>query len=241
MSAARPVPQLYAVNDIYASVQGEGALTGTPMVVLRLQGCLVHCHFCDTKETWGNGGAADARAIPTVPSTPLLDPSQPWRGATPYFTRMNAASIAAMCRAEAPAVGWVMLTGGEPAEQDLAQLVAALHLAGFKVSLETSGTADGMLEASIDHMAVSPKPNNPGKRPLLRHVIQMANEVKWLVGKQDDVAAAIAFAADYGMPHSRIALQPISQNAKATQAAMAAAVTFGFRVSIQIHKYIEAR
>lgn len=43
---------LYAVNRIYPTIQGEGALAGTPMTIVRLQGCPVGCVFCDTPESW---------------------------------------------------------------------------------------------------------------------------------------------------------------------------------------------
>jgi organic radical activating enzyme len=37
-----------APNGIFASVQGEGHLLGTPMVFVRLAGCSVGCPTCDT-------------------------------------------------------------------------------------------------------------------------------------------------------------------------------------------------
>ena len=44
-------PLLY-VNETYEAIQGEGALTGTPMHLIRLQGCNLRCPWCDTKQTW---------------------------------------------------------------------------------------------------------------------------------------------------------------------------------------------
>ena len=50
---------LLFVNEIFASLQGEGAWTGTPSVFVRLQGCLCRCPWCDTKNTWKLGEPND--------------------------------------------------------------------------------------------------------------------------------------------------------------------------------------
>lgn len=38
----------YRVNEIFRSVQAEGANTGTPCVFVRFAGCNLKCPFCDT-------------------------------------------------------------------------------------------------------------------------------------------------------------------------------------------------
>ena len=39
---------MLALAEIFYSVQGEGAWTGTPAVFVRLAGCNLNCRFCDT-------------------------------------------------------------------------------------------------------------------------------------------------------------------------------------------------
>lgn len=39
----------YRINEIFYSLQGEGAFTGTPTVFVRFSGCNRKCSFCDTK------------------------------------------------------------------------------------------------------------------------------------------------------------------------------------------------
>lgn len=40
------------VLETYPAVQGEGLLAGAPTVFVRLAGCTVGCHYCDTKYSW---------------------------------------------------------------------------------------------------------------------------------------------------------------------------------------------
>lgn len=49
------------VNEIFYSIQGEGANTGTAATFVRLSGCNLRCPFCDTE--YQSGAAMDEKSI----------------------------------------------------------------------------------------------------------------------------------------------------------------------------------
>ena len=120
---------MYAVKEIYYTLQGEGAQTGRAAVFLRFAGCnlwsgreedrvTATCNFCDTDfvGTDGPGGGKFASAGELARAARAV-----WRGnsGTPPF---------------------VVLTGGEPMLQVDEALIAALHREGFEIAIETNGT-----------------------------------------------------------------------------------------------------
>lgn len=99
----------YPVMEAFATVQGEGAHTGTPSWFIRLGGCDVGCVWCDVKESWD----ADTH---------------------PRQTLKEMVADAVDSGREV-----VVVTGGEPAMYDLAPLTTALREAGLRTHIETSG------------------------------------------------------------------------------------------------------
>jgi 7-carboxy-7-deazaguanine synthase len=232
-----PLPGLgqYAVNDLYPTIQGEGVHTGVPMILLRLHGCAVGCPWCDTRETWDYLAAA---------YVPTLDAAL---GTSMHYTLASPAQIGEYIEtrwpsAPLPEPRWVMVTGGEPAQQDLAALADELHDRDYRVLVETSGTAGGVLDACIDHLCLSPKLNMPGGKPVLPAVVEIADEIKWVVGKLADLDALDAFLARFPLrPRCTVSLQPLSCNRKATDLCVQTCLSRGFRLSVQTHKYLEQR
>lgn len=99
----------YPVMEAFATVQGEGAHTGTPSWFIRLGGCDVGCVWCDVKESW------DADAHPRQSVEELV-----------------AAAVDSGRKT-------VVVTGGEPAMHNLAPLTDALRAAELTAHIETSG------------------------------------------------------------------------------------------------------
>jgi 7-carboxy-7-deazaguanine synthase (Cx14CxxC type) len=138
---------LYAVKEIFYSLQGEGANAGTPAVFCRFTGCNLWsgreadragavCDFCDTDfvGTDGSGGGKFASAADLADAVAREWPA----GASHRF---------------------VVCTGGEPLLQLDATAVAALHERGFRVAIETNGTLAP--PEGIDWICVSPKAAAP--------------------------------------------------------------------------------
>ena len=134
----------YKIKEIFYTLQGEGGQAGRAAVFCRFTGCNLWtgrekdrakavCPFCDTDFVGINGINGGM-----------------------YKT---AADVAAKVRAvwgdTSRGKPYVVCTGGEPALQLDAALVAAFHEENFEIAIETNGTlplADG-----IDWVCVSPK------------------------------------------------------------------------------------
>lgn len=139
---------MYAVKEVFYTLQGEGANAGTPAVFCRFAGCNLWsgreadragavCDFCDTDFVGTDGEAggkfADAQALARA-----IDAAWPIRDAPERF---------------------VVCTGGEPLLQLDRALVEALHAKGFRIAVETNGTVPA--PQGIDWVCVSPKSDAP--------------------------------------------------------------------------------
>lgn len=220
----------YLINTIYPAVQGEGVNAGIPMIILRLQGCDVGCPWCDTKETW---------AVDPAMLRPTFEEAA---GVNPLFVERTGAEIAGYIAEHWPYWEWVLVTGGEPARFDLADLVDELHRHGYQVALETSGTETGHLGADFDWVCVSPKIAMPGGKRVQTSALQAADEIKHVIGKPADLAALDTLLD--GLPLKQtveICVQPVSQSQKATALCLQIVQERKWRLSLQLHKYIDQR
>ena len=139
----------YAVKEIFYTLQGEGAQAGRASVFCRFSGCNLWsgreedrraavCRFCDTDFVGvdGEGGGKFASAD---------DLAEAIRQKWPQDSSLGQR--------------FVVCTGGEPLLQLDAGLIAALHLRGFEIAVETNGTVRA--PAGIDWLCVSPKAGAP--------------------------------------------------------------------------------
>jgi 7-carboxy-7-deazaguanine synthase len=118
------------ISETFASIQGEGKLTGVPSFFVRTSGCNLRCAWCDT-------------------------PYASWDPEGPVRTVEDIVREAVGVR-ERRGVRHAVLTGGEPMlPPAIVPLTAALRDEGFHITIETAGTI--VRPVACDLMSLSPK------------------------------------------------------------------------------------
>ncbi len=124
-----------SISEIFGpTIQGEGALIGTPTIFIRTGGCDYRCDWCDTgyavlPEFKKNWVAMDAKSI--LKQVEFLSQGKPL---------------------------WITLSGGNPAIQDFETLIKLGHKKGYKFSMETQGSIAKPWFSLLDQLTLSPKP-----------------------------------------------------------------------------------
>lgn len=209
----------YSVKEIYYTLQGEGAQTGRPSVLLRFAGCNLWsgreqhrseavCRFCDTEfvGTDGPGGGKFESPGELAQAVVTKWPTDGWTK-RPY----------------------VVCTGGEPLLQLDAEAIGALHEAGFEIGVESNGTI--LAPPGIDWLCVSPK----GRAPVTQC---SGDELKLVYPQQEPEAQPDCFAT---LAFDHFYLQPLYDDA--VEANTRAALDYclqhpQWKLSLQTHKII---
>jgi 7-carboxy-7-deazaguanine synthase len=219
---------IYPINEIFQSIQGEGYFTGQPAIFIRLQGCDVGCSWCDTRHTWIVDPDHE------VSSQQILDHSSEsacWAGMTTEQLCYALHELGYTAR-------HVVLTGGEPCQYDLRPLSRALIELGYKVQIETSGTAEIRADSSC-WVTLSPKIGMKGGYTILDGALVRAQEIKHPVAMEKHIHELDHLLARCQRGEEKIiCLQPISQQRRATELAIRVCIERNWRLSVQMHKYL---
>jgi len=220
---------LLDVHSIFYTIQGEGPFSGFPAVFIRLAGCNLQCPGCDTEYTQGR-----RLAHPSV-----------------VAKYVNSLSLPK---------GLVVITGGEPFRQNLTNLFEHLVALGHLVQVESNGTLppsdyEYSIYTRIDHfhgvhIVCSPKTGriNPillDKALCLKYVLDADS-----MNPEDGLPIrALGHTAhpqlarppvDWDKP---IYLQPMdtkdpAHNERNIKAVTESCMKFGYKLQLQIHKYL---
>lgn len=169
---------MFAVKEIFHTIQGEGARSGRPAIFCRFAGCNLWsgleshrrssvCTFCDTDFNGidGENGGKYYSVEQLATKISLI-----WENSTNDESHR-----------------YVVFTGGEPGLQVSEDLVSSVQSKGFECAIETNGTIP--LPENLDWITVSPKTCES-------LVVKNGNELK-LVFPQERVAPENFLALDF--------------------------------------------
>jgi organic radical activating enzyme len=189
------------------TLQGEGAHAGRPCVFLRFAACNLECTWCDTD--FKPEGAVRHTAEEISARLVELD--------------VNRARM-------------VVVTGGEPTLQWDAPLAEAIHVAGFRIHMESNGTR--ALDAPVDWLTVSPKPQFHPKSITLVDALPVS-ELKVVIDDTVDDAVLAGYERRYRAQH--YFAQPCMNDDYQRHLARTLALVQArpaWRVSLQLHKIL---
>ena len=227
----------YPVSDIYNCIQGEGCMAGTAMVLVRLQGCQLCCFWCDTKYTW--------KLLPENERQTAIEAF----GENPHYKWMTGEEIGDyLAKDHVDENGWLMgpkwvlLTGGEPFLYQLDDLIDNLHDMDYRVAVETSGFEDdcGIGLRSLDWICISPKlfALIQDQEDLKKRILEEADELKFVVTHESEIEQILDFLDFYKWYDAEVCLQPVSNDPEMTKVCYDAVIKNGWRLSLQIHKFL---
>ncbi|MCG7492581.1 7-carboxy-7-deazaguanine synthase QueE [Thalassobius sp. Cn5-15] len=121
------------------TIQGEGALIGEPTVFIRAGGCDYRCSWCDSLHAVDSAYRHDW-ALMTAQA--VWDRVRDLSGGRPLT---------------------VSISGGNPAIQDFAEVIALGTREGYRFACETQGSIAKPWFGSLDTLVLSPKPPSSGE------------------------------------------------------------------------------
>ncbi|MEP0072738.1 MAG: 7-carboxy-7-deazaguanine synthase QueE [Marinomonas sp.] len=178
------------ISEIFGpTIQGEGALIGKPTVFVRTGGCDYRCSWCDT-----------LHAVDKKYKNDWLEMS-----AEAVFHQVEVLS------GGKPIL--VTLSGGNPAIQDLSELIELGKAKGYTFAMETQGSVSAPWFTSLDYLTLSPKPpSSKMKFDQIRFDTSLHNaqgaeiSLKIVIANSEDLEWAGEIKAHY--PNLPLYLQP---------------------------------
>lgn len=209
----------YSVKEIYYTLQGEGARSGRPAVLLRFAGC----------NLWSGREQHRADAICRFCDTEFVGTDGPGGGKFETAEELARAVAAKWPASGSPMRPYVVCTGGEPLLQLDPAAIDALHAVGFEIGVESNGTIEA--PDGIDWLCISPKGRAPVKQ-------RIGNELKLVFPQQEAEAQPEQFA---NLLFEQFYLQPLddAELERNTRAAIDYCLRHPqWQLSLQAHKIL---
>ncbi len=184
------------IAEVFYSIQGEGALVGTPSVFVRTSGCNLRCVWCDT-------------------------PYTSWQ---PEGTEMEVEAILAEVRRYP--TRHVVVTGGEPMiAPEIVPLTEGLRGAGLHITIETAGTVVAPVACDLMSISPKTSNSTPRERDGGRWAAQHERlrfqpqvlgrlmsdydyQLKFVVQQPEDLDEILRMVADLGADRRKVILMP---------------------------------
>jgi organic radical activating enzyme len=209
------------VQEIFYTLQGEGPFAGEPSVFVRLAGCNLKCYWCDTDFESSN-----------------------WRP--------SLEDILSRIEAIRPAFAdLVVITGGEPFRQNIAPLIARLRERNLRVQLETAGTLWVELPDNDPGITIVCSPKT---KSLNRRIVPRICAYKYVIGADNiDPEDGLPCMSTQMRGHASRLFRPppgatifvmprddgdAEASAQNRDACVKVALTFGYKLCLQLHKLV---
>jgi len=203
------------INEIFKSIQGEGPNVGTPMTFVRLQGCNLR-RPCTYCDTKYAYGDGGNLVDSRVLAKALRDHGLPM----------------------------VCITGGEPLQQDLEDLIVDLRVAhGLAIEIETNGTLPPPpWHAMVRTWCVDVKcPSSGAYSVCIDQWLQVLDDwsaIKFVVGNEADLAYVNSFLKGHSMACKAYLSPVMPSSVEFLQRVWAYCVDHDLYFNLQIHKVV---
>lgn len=211
------------LSEVFTSTQGEGIYTGVPMLFIRFQGCSLGCTWCDSRYTWD----------------PKKGREWTWEGLEARIKKERDSNLE-----------WACITGGEPLEypREFRQLVVILSTWKYKIEVETSGLLEipWTLNFWVDSWVVDLKSPGSGvtKAPILDdlRILRTCDQLKCVISNEGDLEY-VEKTLEQNPTLAQVLISPVFDNQGfldqgLTQRCVDFCLKFGYRLSLQTHKFI---
>jgi len=214
---------MLVIKEVFPTIQGEGIYAGRPAVFVRLAGCNLQCPGCDTNYT---------------------------EGTSEWMFKDLLAEVDGLAYEYKQSIKLVVITGGEPFNQNFSLFANGLLWRGYDVQVETNGSYlhREFPKSTLEQIEIVCSPKGAINEDL-EHFI---DAYKYILreGEIDELdglpTSSLYYKKRPGRPrhrNRRVFVQPMDEqdetkNKQNVRVACQSAMKFGYYLSVQMHKLV---